>query len=485
MFRSLLGGLAVIGGCFPLVFSAAADTRILLAGDSITNGGRNFVGYRYALYNELIGSGYAVDFVGNNSTLSTADGGSTPNPALYPAYNTTFDRDHDGYWGIKSSEYLSQKSIAAAALAPDIAIIDLGTNDIPAAGQSATNYQASMNNIGATIDNLRAVNPDVKIVLTQLTPPSTASPTFGSYGSKFSIFNENIKALVPAKSNLQSPVVLVNQFQGFDPIAMTDDGIHPNQYGQQLMADRYYIGLQAFLSPGQPVKSPGVHIGNASFDDITLGDGAHTSGATKAAWTFAKGAGTEAGIFNPDGTSYLGTGGSVTPEGATGANVAYLFNNAAITEGKWSSLSQTIGAILVPDMRLNLSVAIGNRLPGDLRNSIYGGYRIELWAGSTLIGFSENEMTPLEGSFQAASFSILSNNLDPSLYGESFTIRLRMTSLASRAATDFDDVHFEMSAVPEPGAIALLFFSGLGVSVSAVCRRAHRRGTQQRLCSIG
>lgn len=466
-FRGFVSGCAIL--CLSLLasFEGGATTTILLTGDSITNGGRNYVGYRYDLYFNLLDAGYDIDFLGNNHTLSSTEGRGTPYPDLYPDYDTTFDKDHDGYWGIKSSEYLSQKLPAAAALAPEIAIINIGTNDIPGSGQSATNYQASMNNIGAIIDSLRAVNPDVKIVLTQLTPPSTASPSFGAYGSKFPIFNQNVAELALTKSTAQSPIVVANQYAGFDPVAMTDDGIHPNKYGQRLMADRYYVALQTFLSPGQSIKSPAPRIGNASFDDIVpggsaLGDGSNVGAPAKSAWTFSKVSGkSDAGIFNPGSTSYTGATANGTPVGAEGAQIAYLFNNAALASTEeLSSISQTIGAILLPDMKLDLTVAVGNRLPGDAHNSNYGGYRIELWAGDTLIGFTEDEMIPSDGTFADATLSLFTNDLDPSLYGGSFTLRMTMTSLDRRAATDFDDVRFQMTSIPEPGTILLFLFGG-------------------------
>ncbi len=463
--RTLVLAVLVAFLCGP--FASRAATTILLTGDSITNGGRNYVGYRYDLWFDLLNAGYDIDFVGNNHTLSPTESRGTPYPDLYPDYDTTFDRDHDGYWGIKSSEYLSQKSPAAAALAPDIAIINLGTNDIPGGGQGATNYQASMNNISAIIDQLRAVNSDVKIVLTQLTPPSTASPSFGAYGGKFPIFNQNIAALAASKSTAQSPIVVANQYQGFDPVAMTDDGIHPNKYGQQLMAARYTIALQTFLSPGEPPKSPAPRIGNTSFDDIVpggsaLSDGANTSAPGKSAWTFSRvGGRTDAGLFNPGPTTYTGAAGGGTPIGADGSQIAYLFNNAALSsKDELPSISQTIGSILLPDMKLALTVAVGNRLPGDAHTSTYGGYRIELWAGDTLIGFTEDEITPEDGTFADATLSLFTNDLDPALHGGSFTIRMTMTSLERRAATDFDNVRFEMTPIPEPGTIALLLLGG-------------------------
>ncbi|MEO1087168.1 MAG: G-D-S-L family lipolytic protein, partial [Acidobacteriota bacterium] len=75
---------------------AAAPTRILFVGDSITQGGQGYASYRYPLYFDLLVAGYDVDFVGPRDA---AHNNVPPQPALYPDYDTTFDRDHAGYWG--------------------------------------------------------------------------------------------------------------------------------------------------------------------------------------------------------------------------------------------------------------------------------------------------------------------------------------------------------------------------------------------------
>jgi acyl-CoA thioesterase I len=56
----------------------------------------------------------------------------------------------------------------------------------------------------------------------------------------------------PEFSNLinksDSPVFLVDQFSGFNAEKDTYDGVHPNQSGEQKIADRWFNQLKNILS---------------------------------------------------------------------------------------------------------------------------------------------------------------------------------------------------------------------------------------------
>ena len=94
--------------------------------------------------------------------------------------------------------------------------------------------------------------------------------------------------------------------------------------------------------------------------------------------------------------------------------------------------------------------------------SFYGGYTIELFAGSTLIASQTNAVTSTAGTFTDATFFVDSDTLDSSLPGQSLSLVFTQTSTSQGAATDFDNVRFTAAAVPEPGAWGLF---GLGALV--------------------
>jgi lysophospholipase L1-like esterase len=61
------------------------------------------------------------------------------------------------------------------------------------------------------------------------------------------VLNGNFPALVAGKKQAESPIVLVDQYSGFDPSTMTYDGTHPNAIGDSRMADRWFEKLAPML----------------------------------------------------------------------------------------------------------------------------------------------------------------------------------------------------------------------------------------------
>lgn len=458
--------------CFAATAFAHASTKILFIGDSITNGGQTYASYRYPLYFGLKEAGYDIDAVGTSTALFS---NSTPNSTLYPNYFTTFDRQHEGYWGITTTNFLNNRATVAAAQNPDVVTIFLGSNDVNEnVSNASNNYQTSTDNLGAIVDKLRAVNPDVKIAIAQIIPATpTASYGFANANPKIPGYNAAVASFAASKSTAVSPIVVVDQYTGYDAVALNQpsDGVHPNQYGERLIADRFQVGIQTLLSPGAPVRSPRIHLGNASFDDTPLADGQVAVAPAGQGWSFTRTPAADGGILNPTSASYLGATGNGTPTGASGANIAYVFNINSVAPGMEMTISQTIGAILSEDTVYDLTVAVGNRLPGNPYGTTFGGYRIELLAGGIVIAFVEDEITPMAGTFEDVSFSIFSGDIDPALYGESFTVRLSQTSLLQHASTDFDNIRFLATPIPEPSSLLLLLG---GVALLRVGLRARQ-----------
>ena len=66
----------------------------------------------------------------------------------------------------------------------------------------------------------------------------------------------SLTAVPPGASAAQSPILVVDQFTGFDPAVDTTDGVHPDDSGFQKMSDRWYPALIPFLN-GQTPQPPG------------------------------------------------------------------------------------------------------------------------------------------------------------------------------------------------------------------------------------
>lgn len=239
-----------------MVTSAAAQTRIMPLGDSITNGGNGFVSYRYDLWFDLQIAGYAVDFVGARDFLF----GGGPDLASYPDYFTTFDRDHEGYWGWRTDEIAAIVTGATTTAQPDVVLIHLGTNDIGQMG--AAGVANADTNLRLIIDRIRSVRPNVTILLAQVIPIGPGSGYFPN-ADQVAPLNTVVATIATEMNTLESPVILVDQNAGFDLATMVQpDGLHPNLAGEAQVADVWFATLEMLLIPGNP--PPDVSIASPS-----------------------------------------------------------------------------------------------------------------------------------------------------------------------------------------------------------------------------
>lgn len=195
-------------------------------GDSITESSVGLPTYRFYLWQAAQTKGYRIDLVGSRSGVA----GGLP-------LNSTFDMDHEGHSGWRADEILAQVSTWARAASPDVVLIHLGHNDL-CLGQDVP---STVNDVAAIIDELRAVNAKVGVVVAQII--ASASPCH----AQIPAFNAQLPAVVAAKTTAASPIVLADLFTGFTPATMTFDGVHPNASGEVYMADRWFVELAPLL----------------------------------------------------------------------------------------------------------------------------------------------------------------------------------------------------------------------------------------------
>ena len=196
-------------------------------GDSITESSDGHASYRYYLWQHLMKAGHRVDFVGSQRGI----------PGGKLRYDD-FDQDHEGHSGWRADEILLNVKGWATSAQPDIVLIHLGHNDLWQ-GESVT---STVEDLGAIIDTLRQVNPAVNILLAQLIPSTI--PKFNT----ITTLNQAIAQLASKKTMTQSPVLLVDQFTGFNPPSETWDGVHPNDAGEARMADRWAVAVEQVLA---------------------------------------------------------------------------------------------------------------------------------------------------------------------------------------------------------------------------------------------
>ncbi|MCP5043475.1 MAG: hypothetical protein GY944_20805, partial [bacterium] len=184
-----------------LAGGASAQTRIMPVGDSITQGGQGFASYRYPLYFDLVADGFAVDFVGSRDFLN---GMTLPNATSYPNYLTTFDRDHEGYWGDRTDELEGVVQVAAQTFQPEVVLIHLGTNDIGQLG--AAGVIAADQNLRDIITLMRTEVPNATFLLARVIPIGPGSG-YGTNAAQVTPLNAAIDSVVAAMDTPQSPVL--------------------------------------------------------------------------------------------------------------------------------------------------------------------------------------------------------------------------------------------------------------------------------------
>ena len=229
MIWRICAAIAWMAGSFAI---AGEAPTILALGDSITQGGKQFVGYRQVLIPALRKRGLAFEFIGPEKDAVSA---------------------HAGYGG-RNTHYLRGISKDLYARYPaDIVLIHSGHNsfskDKPVAG--------IVRDTEAIIDNIREINPHAAVLLAQVIPSGKLP--------KYSYIPELNKQLAALATRLDKPdrrVILVNQAAGFDWKTDTvGDKVHPNASGAAKMADKWLEALLPLLEnpnaePAAPAKRP-------------------------------------------------------------------------------------------------------------------------------------------------------------------------------------------------------------------------------------
>ncbi len=196
-------------------------------GDSITQGYRGHDSYRRGLWLKLKQTGFKVDFVGS----------LRKNYWGMPRH-TDFDMDHEGHWGWRADQVLAKMGKWASKNVPDIVLLHLGTNDI-GGGQD---IEETVGEIEKIVMILRKYNAKVKVLLAQIIPVANKAIT-----KRIEKFNKELETLAESINTEESPVILVNHFDGFNPKTDTYDGVHPNDQGMDKMADKWYKTLVEYL----------------------------------------------------------------------------------------------------------------------------------------------------------------------------------------------------------------------------------------------
>ncbi len=224
--------------------ATTAPVKIMPLGDSITAGPGC---WRAILWHDLQTNGYTnIDFVG-----SVPDGGCN--------YGYTYDGDNEGHGGYSATGIANQNQLPAwlSAANPDIVLMHLGTNDMWGGSIPVSSVLAAYTTL---IGQMRANNPRMKILVAQIIPMNP--PSCPTCAAEVQSLDQAIPGWAAGLTTAQSPIVVVDQWTGFDDATDTGgDGVHPNDTGFAKMAARWYPPLAQVLSgiippPPSPSASP-------------------------------------------------------------------------------------------------------------------------------------------------------------------------------------------------------------------------------------
>lgn len=213
--------------------ASAAPVRIMPLGDSITGSPGC---WRALLWNRLQSAGYTdIDFVGTLSHQGCAQ---------------AHDGDNEGHGGELVTNAADQNLLPGrlAATLPDIVVMHFGTNDV----WSSIAPDRILAAYTKLVEQMRASNPDMKVLVAQLIPMNPSGCT--GCAQRVVDFNARIPEWARATSTSGSPVAVVDQWTGFDTAADTYDGVHPSASGDEKIAARWYPALTGLLdaNPGEP-----------------------------------------------------------------------------------------------------------------------------------------------------------------------------------------------------------------------------------------
>ncbi|WP_224994258.1 Ig-like domain-containing protein [Cesiribacter sp. SM1] len=229
-------------------------------GNSITEGKVENPGYRYPLYEQLTDAHINFEFIGSltaNFVWNREVQSCIEEPGTIPVLA------HEGHGGWRADQILNGKSgddpgklsVWLQNYTPDVVLMHLGSNDM-FQNQSVTGTIIELREV---VKVLRQDNPKVVILLATLIPAH--GPTVGANKeTNVRLFNDEIPGLVQELTTAQSPVIMVDQYTGFNaaPGEDTFDGIHVNRRGAIKMADKWFQVLEKVLS--SYTKSPTVSI---------------------------------------------------------------------------------------------------------------------------------------------------------------------------------------------------------------------------------
>jgi lysophospholipase L1-like esterase len=207
--------------------------RVLILGDSVTQGRGGDRTWRYWLWKALQDAGAAVDFVGPRTGEYNPETDDLDDDSAYA--DPDFDQDHAAQWGDSMALPAYDVSALVTEHRPDVVVNDEGYNDLAVLAETPAEVVLRMQSFVAEV---RAVDNGVDIVLGQL--PHT-------WRTDIRVYNALLLDLVQAVDRPSSRVVVAPAPGDFVAEDDTYDGTHPSPSGEVKIARQFAAVLVDLL----------------------------------------------------------------------------------------------------------------------------------------------------------------------------------------------------------------------------------------------
>ncbi|GAB3151933.1 hypothetical protein GCM10027290_41900 [Micromonospora sonneratiae] len=258
----LAAGVLAIPGTATAQSTPNPATKIMVTGDSITQGSAGDYTWRHRLWKHLTANSVDVDMVGPNKKLYDNVHSTGGNLVESDAYaDPAFDQDHNAKWGRFLGSHAGYPTGAADLIngdvlvyQPDYLIAALGINDL--FWFSTRSPTAVANDMATLISNARAAKPDVRILLVAI-PPTKAALDDVVLAGRVSEYNQRLATLAASSSTVTSPIAYAAPPADYQPDYLATvhdsyDGTHPNARGELRIAAAVADVLSTGFALGPP-----------------------------------------------------------------------------------------------------------------------------------------------------------------------------------------------------------------------------------------
>ena len=263
---------------------SGGSPRIMIVGDSISEGSSGDYTWQYRLYEHLRADGVSPQMVGpynwlfNNVTNVDGD-------CSYA--DPRFEHAHDARWGMTLFSEKAAIGGKAATYRPSYLLVLLGLDDIYWYGVSQSDMAA---NLKSFIAAARAARPRIRIVL-GLIPPDIHQQTDPAFAASIASYNQTISSTAAQLSTIASPIAVAQDGTDINVAADLWDGTHPNANGEVKIAAGFadVLASRFHLGGAYPTPFPVLPTGPLTQPQLTVRPSS-TAGQAVLSWTLSPGA---------------------------------------------------------------------------------------------------------------------------------------------------------------------------------------------------